>query len=63
MRILDDLNGVLDDIETQDAWAYHVVTNIAERKENDPDYELSGKQFEKLNEIHRRFVKRWQDNP
>ena len=59
MRMLDDLKAVLDDIEASDEWAYNFVTDIMERKENDPDYKLSGKQFEKLNEIHRRFVKRW----
>ena len=59
MRMLDDLKTVLDDIEASDEWAYNFVTDIMERKENDPDYKLSGKQFEKLNEVHRRFMKRW----
>ena len=59
MRMLDDLKTVLDDIEAKDEWAYNFVTGIMERRENKPDYALSGKQFEKLNEIHRRFVKRW----
>ena len=57
--MLDDLKTVLDDIEAKDEWAYNFVTDIMERKENNPDYRLTGNQFEKLNEIHRRFVKRW----
>ena len=57
--MLDDLQGVLEDIEASDDWAYNFVTDIAERKENDPDYKLTGKQFEKLNQIHQRYVKRW----
>lgn len=59
MKMLDDLKDVLDEIEREDEWAGNFVSDILERKESTPDYKLSGKQFEKLNQIHQRLVKRW----
>lgn len=59
MKMLDDLKDALDEIEREDEWAANFVSDILERKESVPDYKLSGKQFEKLNQIHQRFVKRW----
>ncbi|CAB4188133.1 hypothetical protein UFOVP1165_26 [uncultured Caudovirales phage] len=59
MKMLDDLKDAIDEIEREDEWAANFVSDILERKETAPDYKLSGKQFEKLNQIHQRFVKRW----
>ena len=59
MKMLDDLKEVLDDIESSDDWAWRFVSDILERKESQPGYKLSGKQFEKLNQIHQKFVKGW----
>lgn len=58
-RMYDDLRGVLDEIERSDDWAYRFVTDILERREKDPDYKLSPKQFKKLDEIHQKYVKGW----
>lgn len=57
--MLDDLKDALDDIEHSDEWAHRFVSDILERKETMPDYKLSAKQFEKLNQIHQRFIKKW----
>jgi hypothetical protein len=57
--MLDDLRDAIDEIEREDEWAASFVSDICERKEKEPGYKLSGKQFEKLNQIHQRFVKRW----
>lgn len=54
-----DLRNVLDEIERSDDWAYRFVTDILERRENNPDYKLSPKQFKKLDEIHQKYVKGW----
>lgn len=58
-RMLPQLAAVLDDIEKEDDWAHKFVTDILERREKNPGYKLTGKQFEKLNEIHKRFVLGW----
>lgn len=58
-KIYADLKSVLDDIEREDDWALRFVTDILERREHNPDYKLSGKQFEKLNQIHQKFVLGW----
>lgn len=57
--MLIQLEAALDDIEKKDEWAHRFVTDILSRKQKDPDYKLTGKQFEKLNEIHKRFVLGW----
>ena len=57
--MLDDLKDALDEIEANDDWAYRFVSDILERKELQLDYKLTGKQFEKLNQIHQKFVKDW----
>lgn len=59
MKMLDDLKDAIDEIEREDEWAANFVSDILERKKAAPDYKLSGKQFEKLNQIHQRFVKKW----
>lgn len=58
-RMYDDLRDVLDEIERSDDWAYRFVTDILERREKDPNYKLSPKQFKKLDEIHQKYVKGW----
>lgn len=58
-RIYDDLRSVLDDIAKKDDWAHGFVSDILERREQNPDYKLSIKQFNKLNEIHQKYVKGW----
>lgn len=58
-KLLDDLRSVLDDIEKQDDWAHKFVSDILERREHNPDYKLSIKQFNKLDEIHQKYVKGW----
>lgn len=59
MRMVKDLVEVLDDIEREDDWAAQFVADIAERIDRNPGYKLSSKQFEKLNQIHQRFVYHW----
>ena len=59
MTMLDDLKEVLDDIEASNDWEYQFVTSIAERVETNANYKLSGKQFEVLNRLHQKYVKRW----
>lgn len=57
--LLADLKRVLDEIEREDDWAYHFVSDILERRETDPDYKLSIKQFNKLDKLHQKYVKGW----
>ena len=59
MRMLDDLRDELDEIERCNEWEFNFVTDIMQRKEENPDYKLSSKQFEILNRIHQQYCKRW----
>lgn len=55
MRMLDNLKEVLDMIELQNEWEFTFVTDIIERKEQDENYTLSGKQFSILDRIHQTY--------
>ena len=53
MRMLEELKEKLDDIDNE--WEHDFVENIMTKKEEDPDYKLSGKQFSKLADIHTKY--------
>ena len=57
MIMLDDLKGVLDEIEKANEWEHGFVQDMLIRFEEDPDYKLINKQFKKLHDIHQRYVK------
>ena len=58
MRMLDELKDVLDTIEKDSEWEHKFVTDILIRKEKNPDYKLTGKQFSKLADIHTKYCYR-----
>ena len=56
MRMLDDLKDYLDGIESLNEWEHKFVEDLIIKKEEDPNYTLSAKQFARLTEIHRKYV-------
>jgi len=55
MKLLDQLKDHMDEIERKDAWAFTFVENLLIQKEENPDKQLTGKQFTKLCEIHTKY--------
>ena len=55
MRMLEALKNHLDEIEITNDWEFQFVTNILERRENNPNYRLSAKQFNTLNTIYEKY--------
>ena len=55
MRMLDNLEDKLADIELDSEWEYNFVQDLITRKAQNPDYKLSKKQFKKLSDIHEKY--------
>lgn len=59
MRMLEDLKEAFEFSQPEDEWAYNFVQDMLIKKEENPDFKLSKKQFAKLNEIHQKYCKGW----
>ena len=59
MKILDQLVSEIDTIERDNEWAAKFISDIEERISKNPGYRLSGKQFEKLNQLHQEYILHW----
>lgn len=57
MAMLDDLMEIIDELEVKDDFAYSFITNLKIRKENNPDRQMSGKEFKTLVDVHNRYYK------
>lgn len=55
MRMLDRLKEQLAEIEQDSEWEYNFVQDLIIRKEQNPDYKLSKKQFKKLSDISEKY--------
>ena len=58
-RMLEMLKSFADEIEMSNEWEADFISNLLIKFEQDAGYKLSAKQFEKLNQIHQKYVKGW----
>ena len=56
MIMLDDLKVILDEIEKENEWAHWFVLAMLYKKSQ--DQKLNSKEFERLNNIHQKYMKK-----
>lgn len=58
MIMLDKLKPRLDEIAADNEWEHDFIQGLIIKKEEDPEYKLTGKQFSKLSEINDKWRNR-----
>lgn len=56
MRMLKNLREHMDEIEADNEWEHKFVTDMLIRKEENPEFKPSEKQFSTLVRIHQKYV-------